>query len=87
MVKPPGDPSICVTCSKSVLVQAVLAGNLARNFNVALGGKRRQQVEFLEDEANLLLAHLRALRIRQLGKIRAVDRHAAEVARVSPPRI
>src|SRR5689334_14456050 len=73
MVEPPGNSQHLRYPVKQRFVQAVFASNLTGNFNVALGGECWQKIEFLEDEANLLFAHLRASRVRHLGEIRAVN--------------
>src|SRR6266700_470026 len=73
MIKPSRDAQHLRNALVALLVHAVSAGDLAGDLNVALGGKRGQQIEFLEDETDLVLAHLRALPVRELGKIRAID--------------
>src|SRR4051812_29791413 len=77
MIKPPGDSQHLRDLLEQFSVYAVLAGNLARNLNVSLGSQRGEQIEFLEDKADLLLAHFCALRVRKLSKIFAIDCHAA----------
>src|SRR6185369_11281218 len=85
MVEPSGNAKHLRDMVEQFFIQAVLAGNLARNFNVSLSGKSQQQVEFLEDKANLLLAHFRSLRVRKPGKIRAVNGHPAGGRMREPP--
>jgi len=73
MVEPSGNSQHLRYSVKQRFVQAVFACNLTGNFNIALGRERWQKVEFLEDEANLLFAHFRALRVRHPGKICPVN--------------
>src|ERR1051326_8008678 len=77
MIEPSGDPQHAGDALKERLIQAVFAGNFPRDLNIALGAQCGQQVELLENEANLLLAHRRALSIRKLGKVSAIDHHMA----------
>src|SRR5882672_12044634 len=76
MVKTSGDPQHLRDLVKKSFVQAVSACDLAGNLNIALRGERGQKVEFLEDETDFLFAHFRALRVRELGKIGAINQHA-----------
>src|ERR1700722_2144602 len=50
-------------------------GNIVGDLDIAHGRKRRQEVEPLEDKANLCAPHLRAFRIGELGEVDAVDQH------------
>lgn len=47
--------------------------NVMRDLNVAESRQRWKEIEPLEDEADPCAAHLRALRVRELGKVRAVN--------------
>src|SRR4051812_10387866 len=63
---------------------AVLPCDLMRDLNVATGRKRRQQVEFLEDESYLALAQLSPLRIGETGDIDPVNKDATGTGRREP---
>src|SRR5579859_2170339 len=63
----------CDLLEEIAISMAILAGDLAGNFDVAACRERRQQIEFLEDKADLALAHVRALRVRHAGKVVAID--------------
>src|SRR6267154_4431001 len=77
VIKPPGNTQHLRYLLEQLLVEAVFAGDLACDLNVSFSGQCGQQVELLEDEADLLFSHFRALRIRKLGKIRAINGHTA----------
>src|SRR3974390_234427 len=54
-------------------------GDVLRDVDVALRRERGQQVELLEDEADFLLAHARALGVGERGEVDAVDGDATGV--------
>jgi hypothetical protein len=74
MYKPPFDAEqIAQVIEVSVVQWFFLSANGVGNLDVTHGGKRGQQVEALEDEANALLAQAGAIGIVQRGKIDAVN--------------
>ena len=58
------------------------AGNLHRHGDVLVGGERRNQMEELEDEADLLPAQLRQRVLVESGDVHVVDQHGAGRRRV-----
>src|SRR6266851_6601604 len=61
---------------ETVGVEAIAVNEL-RDGDVAFGGQGGQQIEALEDEANLVAAELGTRRVTELGQIVAVHQHAA----------
>ena len=55
------------------------ARNIDGNFDIRARAERRQQIEFLEDEADFALAQSRPLAVRKARKIHAVDGHASRI--------
>src|SRR5271157_2679271 len=53
--------------------------NIAGDGNVAFGGQGREQIELLEDESDLRLAHVCARRIGQGSEVNAVNEYATGV--------
>src|ERR1051326_5247036 len=76
MIEPPGNSEHACHPLKKVAVNSVFPGNFPRDLNIALGAERWQQIEFLEDKADFLLAHGGALRVRELGEVGAINHHA-----------
>src|ERR1700692_211764 len=62
---------------KLLVLRQVATGDLPRNFDIASRRQSGQQIELLKHEANLRLTQHGALRIRQLGKIDAINQHAS----------
>jgi hypothetical protein len=60
-----------------LLVRSAEVGDVMGYFNVAHGGERGQQVEALEDEADLGAAGLGAFCVGEGGEVDAVDQHRA----------
>src|SRR5438552_3788576 len=63
----------------SLVAAAVASRDIDGNLNIRARAQRRQQVEFLEDESDLALAHFGAFRIRELREIVAIDEDVADV--------
>src|SRR5271166_1893767 len=55
------------------------ARDIARDLDVAFRGKRRQEVEFLKNEADFAAAKTGARAIGELGEVDAVDHHPSRV--------
>ena len=62
---------------KLLVLRQVAAGDVARNFDIAACRQGGQQIELLEHEANFRLAQHGTPRIRQLGKVDAINQHAS----------
>src|SRR5262249_51188617 len=62
----------------------LLAGDRQREENVLLGTQHREQVEELEDEADLGAPELRQLGVVQAGDVGAADRHGSGGGAVEP---
>src|ERR1700691_4772117 len=60
-------------------VVIAIAGNFLRDGDVGAGIERGQQVELLEDEADLALAHTGALGIGERGEIVAIHNYFAGI--------
>src|ERR1035441_5150344 len=60
-------------------ISVAVARNLPGDPNVGAGVESRQQVELLEYEANLALAHSGSCRVGECGQIFTVEHHAAAV--------
>src|SRR5215471_3762047 len=76
MIEPVSDAQQLRHVLFKVAVLAVSSGNFTRDFNIVSGAESGQQVEFLEDEADLALAHVCAFGIGHLGKVVAINQHA-----------
>ena len=74
-------PSSCGDALDTLAVRGVMvyAGDVARDLDVAFGGQRGQQVEFLKDEADFRAPQAGAVGVGQLGEVDAVDDDAAGV--------
>jgi hypothetical protein len=57
--------------------RTTVAGDRQRQEDVLLGGQHRQQVEELEDEADVLAAQQRDAAVGQRADVLAADRHPA----------
>ena len=55
------------------------AGNVISDLDIRLGIERWQQIELLEHEADLALAHACTFRIGKLGKVITIDDDASGV--------
>ena len=64
-----------------LVLRAMAAGDLARDFNIAARRQRGQQIELLKHKSNLGLAQYGAPGVAQLGKIDAIDQHACRKSR------
>src|ERR1700722_6216374 len=53
--------------------------NFLRDHDVRPGVERRQQIEFLKNKSDLAFAHARALRVRKLGQVVAIEQDAAAI--------
>ena len=78
----PSMPSMSVRWSRrglssSRLVDGAEVGDVVGDLDVAHGGERGQQVEALEDEADLGAAHFGAFGIGEFGEVDAVDEDGA----------
>ena len=60
-------------------IAVAVAGNFLRDENVRARVERGQQIEFLEDESDLALAHAGALGVGERGQIVAIEHDAAAI--------
>ena len=65
-------------------IAVAVAGDFLGHQDVRAGVERGQQVEFLEDEADLALAHAGAFRVGERGQVVAVEHHAAAIGTREP---
>ena len=63
----------------AIFRRVAVPGNVARDLDIAFGGQRGQQVEFLKHEADLAAAKLVRPASDMCGEVDAVDEHAAGV--------
>ena len=56
-----------------LIERAVLTGDIVGDFDIGAGGKRGQEIELLEDEADFRLSHLRAFCVIEGGEVYAAD--------------
>src|SRR5579871_1562303 len=77
MLQPSGNAKHLRDLGEELAIIAVApTADLSRYLNIVARIERRQKIELLKNEANLLLAHLRTLPIGQGCKIRTIDQHA-----------
>ncbi len=74
-------PSNCVMRRGALAIfrRVVVAGNVARDLDIAFGRQRRQQVELLKHETDLAAAKPGAAGVGHGGEVDAVDEHVAGV--------
>ncbi len=75
---------VFASSSSSHALSGLLAGDREREEDVLLRGQHRQQVEELEDEADVLAAELRELVVAERRDLGAGDRHGAGRRLVEP---
>src|SRR5579862_8919842 len=81
VIQPLGDSQQLQDLLEPRILPAILAGNVARDFDVVGGAQGRQQVVLLEYKTDLGLAERSAPGIGHVRQVLAIDRHASRSRR------